>query len=109
MEHRCRSWSARLSISSSEGISLVHMKTPACIIAYVCLFAAGVGLASGADPLREFELQALSPQFWKLVDRNAKLSVVATGFGFTEGPVWEEGGFLYVSDETLNKIFRVHP
>src|SRR5271167_2575067 len=56
---------------------------------------------------RDFELQAESPRFWDLVDRNAKLGVVGTGFGFTEGPVWDEAGFLYVSDETINKIFRV--
>jgi gluconolactonase len=35
------------------------------------------------------------------------LSRVATDFGFTEGPVWDEAGFLYVSDEEKNKIFRV--
>jgi gluconolactonase len=43
------------------------------------------------------------------VDHNAKLSVVGTGFGFTEGPVWDEAGFLYVSDETFNKIYRLRP
>jgi gluconolactonase len=45
-----------------------------------------------------FQLQAESSQFWNLVHQNAKLSVVGTGFGFTEGPVWDEAGFLYVSD-----------
>ncbi len=55
-----------------------------------------------------FQLKAESPQFWNLVDRNAKLSVVGTGFGFTEGPVWDQTGFLYVSDETINKIYRLH-
>jgi gluconolactonase len=85
------------------------MKMPACIIATVCLIAAALDLASAAEPRREFQLQAQSPQFWNLVDHNAKLSVVATGFGFTEGPVWDDAGFLYVSDETLNKIFRVYP
>jgi gluconolactonase len=34
---------------------------------------------------------------------------VGAGFGFTEGPVWDEAGFLYVSDETINKIYRLHP
>src|SRR5581483_2946776 len=58
-------------------------------------------------PRRKFELQSLSPKFWDLFERDAKLDVVAGGFGFTEGPVWDEAGFLYVSDETLNKIFRV--
>jgi gluconolactonase len=85
------------------------MKMPACSIAIVFLVAAAVGLASAAEPRREFQLQAQSPQFWNLVDHNARLSLVATGFGFTEGPVWDESGFLYVSDETLNKIFRVYP
>jgi len=58
---------------------------------------------------RAFELESLSPKFWELVDHEAKLETVATGFGFTEGPVWDTSGFLYVSDETLNKIFRVFP
>jgi len=42
------------------------------------------------------------------VDHDAKLSTFATGFGFTEGPVWDPTGFLYVSDEEINKIFRVY-
>jgi gluconolactonase len=58
---------------------------------------------------RTFELQAISSRFWDLLDRNAKLETVASGFGFTEGPMWDAAGFLYVSDETQNKIFRVHP
>lgn len=58
---------------------------------------------------RKFELQAKSLEFWNLLDRNAKLDLFADGFGFTEGPVWDEAGLLYVSDETLNKIFRVYP
>jgi len=53
-------------------------------------------------------LLAESPKFWTLVDHDAKLSTVATGFGFTEGPVWDPTGFLYVSDEEINKIFRVY-
>jgi gluconolactonase len=72
-----------------------------------------VGAASGSGTMppapREFKLQGELPQFWDLVDRNAKLSVVGTGFGFTEGPVWDQAGFLYVSDETINKIYRLHP
>src|SRR5260370_24468558 len=85
------------------------MKMPACITAIVPVVGAAVGSATAAEPRREFQLQAQSPQFWNLVDHNAKLSLVATGFGFTEGPVWDEAGFLCVSDETLNKIFRVYP
>jgi gluconolactonase len=62
-----------------------------------------------AQAVRKFELRAVSPQFWKLIDRGVKLTRVASGFAFTEGPVWDPRGFLYVSDETLNKIFRLYP
>ncbi len=80
------------------------------IITTSLLLAVGASafLAPARAP-REFSLQAESPQFWDLVDHNAKLRVVGTGFGFTEGPVWDETGFLYVSDETINKIFRLYP
>lgn len=63
----------------------------------------------GQQARREFQLEAESRQFWKLVDHNAKLDVIGTGFGFTEGPLWDESGFLYVSDETINKIYRLYP
>lgn len=64
-------------------------------------------LATAQKAQRNFELQALSPSFWELIDHHANLTKVASGFGFTEGPVWDEAGYLYVSDETLNKIFKV--
>jgi gluconolactonase len=80
------------------------------IIATSSMLAIGASgvLATPRSP-REFRLQADLPQFWDVVDANAKLGVVGTGFGFTEGPVWDEAGFLYVSDETINKIFRLRP
>jgi gluconolactonase len=65
--------------------------------------------AQNSRSARSFELRAESPQFWKIVSKDAKLEVVSTGFGFTEGPVWDPAGFLYVSDEEQNKIFRVYP
>lgn len=67
------------------------------------------GSQKPAPAKRQFELQASSPKFWSLVSRGAKLITMASGFGFTEGPVWDPSGFVYVSDETLNKIFRVYP
>src|SRR5579872_2543155 len=58
---------------------------------------------------RKFELNAESPKFWDLFVRGSKLETIATGFGFTEGPVWDPHGFLYVSDEDKNKLVRVYP
>src|SRR5262249_22147748 len=57
---------------------------------------------------RTFALRADSPAFWELVPRDAKLETLATGFGFTEGPVWDQSGFVYISDEEANKIYRVY-
>lgn len=80
----------------------------------VALLVFGLGLAlamlAGRAPERRtFELVALSPEFWNLFERDAQLSTYASGFGFTEGPVWDKAGFLYVSDEEQNKIFRAYP
>lgn len=59
---------------------------------------------------RQFELQAESPKFWDLFEKDAKMDKVAGGFGFTEGPVWDpKGNFLYVSDEEKNQVVRVYP
>ena len=63
---------------------------------------------SGEGPPRTFELLAQSSRFWNLIDHDAKLTLVAHGFGFTEGPVWNPAGFLYVSDEEQNKIYRLY-
>jgi gluconolactonase len=72
------------------------------------LLAFAVSLPAHAqNSARRFELQPISPGFSTLIPRAAKLETVATGFGFTEGPVWDPAGFLYVSDEEINKIFRV--
>jgi gluconolactonase len=75
---------------------------------WICLTLAAVCLAQQGPP-RQFELKAESKQFWKLVDKQAKLEKIAGDFGFTEGPVWDPRGFLYVSDEVTNWIFKVYP
>jgi gluconolactonase len=80
-----------------------------CSFMLGCAIAVSFLSTASAQNSRTFELQAISPSFWEVVDHNAKLETVATGFGFTEGPMWDAAGFLYVSDETLNKIFRVYP
>lgn len=58
---------------------------------------------------RQFALHAESPRFWSLVPKDAKLEKIAGDFGFTEGPVWDPKGFVYLSDEEQNHIYRVFP
>ncbi len=90
-------------LSLSRGI-----KAPT-VLAGIVVLLAGPPLVSvrAGVPERTFKLTAESPKFWKLFDRDAKLTRVASDFGFTEGPVWDQAGFLYVSDEVQNKIYRV--
>ncbi|MBZ5681440.1 MAG: SMP-30/gluconolactonase/LRE family protein [Acidobacteriia bacterium] len=76
-----------------------------CVVTVLCM----VGSSTAQQKARRFELEGISPQFWEFVDHNAKLETVASGFGFTEGPMWDAAGFLYVSDEEINKIFKVFP
>ena len=77
----------------------------------ICLTLIGVcyGFQIPKDPPRQFRLTAESKNFWKLLDRRITLQRVAGVFGFTEGPVWDPRGFLYVSDEEQNRIFRLYP
>jgi gluconolactonase len=76
----------------------------------VCFSLSGAGAFAqnrAATP-RKFKLKAESPKFWELFAQNSQLEKIATGFGFTEGPVWDPHGFLYVSDEEKNRISRVY-
>jgi gluconolactonase len=53
-------------------------------------------------------LQEKSEEFRSLFPANAKLERVATGFEFTEGPVWiEEQRSLFFSDIPANRIFKL--
>lgn len=80
------------------------------LFALLPLFTFAVGCQHSREQHeRKFELVAYSPAFWQLFDHDAKLTTVATGFGFTEGPVWDPAGFVYVSDEEQNKVYRVYP
>jgi len=82
------------------------------VLRTISAVAAGCVLAMAqtkGGPPRQFELKAESPKFWELFAEDAKLEKVAGGFGFTEGPVWDPHGFLWVSDEEQNKLSRVYP
>ncbi len=84
------------------------MKWRFVVTALVVCFTLAKLCVAQKEPKREFQLQANNPNFWTLFEREAKLETVASGFGFTEGPVWDPAGFVYVSDEETNKIFRVY-
>jgi gluconolactonase len=56
-----------------------------------------------------FEVVRLERDVDSLVPLDAQLEKVATGFPFTEGPVWAKEGYLLFSSPDLNTIFRWSP
>src|SRR5947208_11473904 len=50
-----------------------------------------------------------SDQLHDLVDADAQVEQVATGFTFTEGPIWMPDGSLHFSDMPADKRRRWHP
>jgi len=53
----------------------------------------------------DIEVKAYSNAIWQIVPEKVTLEQVATGFGFTEGPVWYKG-YLLFSDIPRNRIVR---
>jgi gluconolactonase len=73
----------------------------------VLLLIAGLTHAPGQSA-KHFELKAYASKFWELLDHHAEIETIGTGFGFTEGPVYDPSGFLYISDEEQNKLYRLY-
>lgn len=74
-----------------------------------------IGLAGMATAAAAFaadgaaaRIERLDPALDALIAPNATIQRVATGFKFTEGPMWREGR-LWFSDLRDNKVFAVSP
>jgi gluconolactonase len=95
-------------------MKLRRTKVVATVAATMCMLTGAVlavrtARSQSKKPPREFALEAAVPEFWDLIAHDAKLEKFAGGFGFTEGPMWDPSGFVYVSDEEKNKIYRAYP
>ncbi len=104
-----QSWKAGPMTYTVDGRQYIGMAAGSTIMAFALAAAPAAPPAPQAAAARQFELKAESPKFWELIAQDAKLEKIAGGFGFTEGPVWDPKGFLYVSDEEKNKLSRVYP
>src|SRR6266576_5098247 len=54
-------------------------------------------------------VSVLSEKLRELVDEDAEVEQIATGFTFTEGPIWMADGSLHFSDMPGDKRRRWHP
>ncbi len=94
-------------IKHTDSMQVIHASFVVVFLLVCSEFAAFAQTPSQAE--RQFTLKAESPVFTTLFAEGARLEKIAGGFGFTEGPVWDPRGFLYVSDELQNRLSRVYP
>ncbi len=61
---------------------------------------------TAAEPIPEFHgsIERLDPALDRLLDTHAKIEVLASGFNWSEGPVWKEDGIVF-SDVPENTVF----
>jgi gluconolactonase len=57
----------------------------------------------------EFQVDRADPALDAVIASDAKLEQVASGFVFTEGPVWSSDQSLLFSSPNTNSIYRWHP
>src|SRR5260370_29064150 len=92
-----------------EMVNRSTLKIAGMLGGILLLCSAFNAISQDKKPLREFELRADSPEFWKLIPKQAKLETVAAGLRVPERAPWDKSGLLYASAEEVNKIFRVSP
>ena len=66
-------------------------------------------LAMPASPQSYGSIERLDPAINQIVPASARIERVATGFKWTEGPVWFSSGFLLFADIPHNKIVKWTP
>jgi gluconolactonase len=67
------------------------------------------GGALGAGRATDAHVVRLDPRVDAIVPQGAAVERVASGFLFTEGPVWHPDGYLLFSDPNANQIYRWTP
>jgi gluconolactonase len=63
----------------------------------------------GNVTVTEGDVVRLDPAVDRIIAPDTRIERVASGFGFTEGPVWVPEGFLLFSDPNNNLIYRWTP
>ena len=87
-------------LNRRSGLFSAAMKTIPCLLLLLTSFAIAV------DPLPEFKgsIERLDPALDSLLPKDAKIEVLASGFNWSEGPVWRNGGIEF-SDVPENTVF----
>lgn len=63
---------------------------------------------AGSDISSKFSIEIIDDRALELLDPKAKIKVLASGFEWTEGPLWiEDGQYLLFSDIPNNKVYKL--
>ncbi|WP_425396000.1 SMP-30/gluconolactonase/LRE family protein [Aeoliella sp.] len=79
-----------------------------CLSIALATFAVTAHAQSNVEPIETIgEIEILDPAAEALVDSEAKIERLATGFVWSEGPVWiAKGNFLVFSDVPKNTVYK---
>jgi len=77
---------------------------------YAAAIAGSVVLSFAASREEPVKVERLSAEIDRLIPRDAKLETLATGYTWTEGPVWiQEGSYLLFAEIPSNRIMKLVP
>lgn len=70
--------------------------------------AAATKINTESDITAKFSIEVLDDAALEIIDPSATIEVLASGFEWTEGPLWvEDGGYLLFSDIPNNKVYKL--
>lgn len=82
---------------------LIVISTISCKIAKTNEISETVSIESG------FSVEILDDEAYQVLDPNASLEIVASGFDWVEGPLWiENGQYLLFSDIPKNRVYKLN-
>jgi gluconolactonase len=88
---------------------MLFNKLVACLISLILVSASGIySFAQAQQPYPTLgKIIREDAQLDKLISADARIEVLASGFEWSEGPVWiKEGGYLLFSDVPKNTVFK---
>jgi len=70
---------------------------------------ATIQIQEHSDITSKFSIEIFDDAAKELIDANAKIEILASGFDWTEGPLWiADGNYLLFSDIPNNKVYKLN-
>ncbi|PXX27866.1 SMP-30/gluconolactonase/LRE family protein [Arenibacter sp. ARW7G5Y1] len=90
--------------------NLIYTITAAILLFGTSCKETGKNTIPIATNASEFSIEILDDEALQIIDPKSKIEILASGFAWTEGPLWiKEGNYLLFSDIPNNKIYKLDP